>query len=251
MTWLPAPAALQSACFLLESLAQAAGWLIAASTGFGRRGLPLSIDTVQLVADPRPGAPAVLHAEVAAWRDGSAIIRAQARCGRTLLAAVEGGICALVEAEQLEDPAATRATYEGLLRNGGKVRCGAGTAEPPGAPAIEAADGRRGRGTWVVAGGSGLFADHFPRLPLLPGSLQVQALVELARAVGAAGGGPAGPPTRLGQVRFRRPVRPGDRLLLDVETVERTPARLMLSGRAWVGDERAASIGQIQIGGEP
>ena len=99
-----------------------------------------------------------------------------------------------------------------------------------------------------MAGGQQLFAAHFPRLPLLPGSLQVQALADLAREVGAAGNGHSGTLIEVQEVRFRRPVRPGERLTLEVETAERTPTRTVLTARAQVDGQRAASIEKIHFG---
>lgn len=233
-------------CFALEAVAQAAGWLITASTGFARRGLPLSIGAVRLLEEPGPGETVDLSAEITAWRDTSAVVRGRASCGGRLLGEAEAALCALVPADELDDPLAARAGYEALLAaEPGETRI-AGVAEPPGAPSIEALNAREGRATWLVTGGSGLFADHFPRFPVLPGSLQVQALVDLAQAVAAAGG-PAGRADRVRQVRFRRPVRPGERLTLEAALVARRPDRTIVRGRALLDGQRAASIEEIHI----
>src|SRR5574341_774304 len=44
-------------CFLVEAVAQAAGWLIATSTDFTRRALPLTIETVRFWAEPPASRP--------------------------------------------------------------------------------------------------------------------------------------------------------------------------------------------------
>ncbi len=239
---------LRLAGFLLEAVAQAAGWLIAASTGFARRGLPLRIASIRLMADPPPGAQVDLRAEVTTWRDASVLLRGTACWGGRPLGEAEGGICGLVDATQLEDPTATRETFEALLAAPPDAP-GSGTpAEPPGVPSVQALDARGGSATWLVAGGKGLFADHFPRLPVLPGSLQVQALAGLAQAVAGAGGGAADPVACLHQVRFRRPVRPGDRLVLEAEMIRRRGRGAVLTARALVNGERAAAIAEVHIG---
>ncbi len=239
---------LRPAGFLLEAVAQAAGWLIAASTDFARRGLPLSIATVRLLADPPPGARVDLLAEVTAWRDASAVLRGEASWGGRPLGEAEGGICGLVDATQLEDPTVTRATFEALLAAPPDAP-GSGTpAEPPGVPSVQALDARGGRATWLVAGGQDLFADHFPRLPLLPGSLQVQALVGLAQAVAGAEGGAADPVASLHHVQFRRPVRPGERLVLEAEMIRHSARGAILTARAVINGERAAALAEVHIG---
>ncbi len=238
---------LRPACFFLEAMSQAAGWLIAASTDFIRRGLPVAIGAFRFLAAPPAGSRVDLEAEIMAWRDTSAVVRGQASTGGRVLGEAEG-ICGLSPADQFEDPAATKATYAALLEGTAVPPDAAHAVEPPGAPRIDALDARAGRATWLVAGGNGLFADHFPRFPVLPGSLQVQALADLAREVAEAGNGRGGSLIEVQNVRFRRPVRPGERLSLEVEAAERAPTRAILTARAQVDGQRAASIGKIHIG---
>jgi 3-hydroxyacyl-[acyl-carrier-protein] dehydratase len=63
-----------------------------------------------------------------------------------------------------------------------------------------------------------LFDTHFPRFPILPGVLLLESAFQVALL--AAPAAPAG--WRLGGVtraRWRRPVRPGDQVLVEVEVV--------------------------------
>ena len=60
---------LRADCFLVEAVAQATGWLIAASTDFTRRALPLTIETVRFRAELPASRPWDLVAEVTGWRD--------------------------------------------------------------------------------------------------------------------------------------------------------------------------------------
>ena len=234
--------------FLLEAVAQAAGWLIAASTGFARRGLPLSIGAVRMLADPAPGAPVDLLAEILTWRDTSAVLRGQASSEGRVLGMAESGICGLLPADQLDDPDATRKMYAALLaapRGMNGTRAG---AAPPGAPHLHALDPQGAHATWDLLGGKVLFADHFPRMPVLPGSYQVQALVEMAGAVAGPENGSRGRLAAIRQIRFRRPVRPGEQIDLEVKTIERTAHRVLLAGHARVGGERTATIGEMDFG---
>ena len=241
---------LQTACFFLEAVSQAAGWLIAASSGFTRRGLPIAMGSVRILGDAPPGAPVDLVAEVTNWRDLSAQLRGRVEHGGRLIGEARG-ICGLLDAEELEGSAAARAAFAALCSGPANGQGDPGDpsgVEPPGTPAIEALDARGARATWMVTGGQRLFADHFPRLPLLPGTLQLQALVDLAQTVAAAGNGQGWGLRELREIRFRRPVRPGERLTLEVEAGEHSAAGAVFAGRALVGGQRAASIEQIHLG---
>jgi len=65
-----------------------------------------------------------------------------------------------------------------------------------------------------------IFDSHFPRFAVFPGSLILQALVELAAAVVRDANQPTWELNSANEIRFRRYVRPGDELELWVERVD-------------------------------
>lgn len=90
------------------------------------------------------------------------------------------------------------------------------------------------------------FVGHFPHRPVMPGVLMLEALAQAAALLSFASAN-----TELDDksvyyfagidgARFKRPVEPGDQLILDV-TLDRVKAGIYkFSGKALVGDEVAA-----------
>ena len=89
------------------------------------------------------------------------------------------------------------------------------------------------------------FEGHFPRRPVMPGVLMLEALAQAAAllAFDATGSIPdedsvyyfAG----LDAVRFKRPVVPGDQLILEVELLRTKAGVFKFKARALVGEELA------------
>ena len=86
---------------------------------------------------------------------------------------------------------------------------------------------------------------HFPGNPIMPGVLIVEAMAQAAALLGfqqKKDQGEQGGVLLMGldKVRFKRPVRPGDQLKMEL-IVKRGGSRIwVVSGKAWVGDELAA-----------
>ncbi len=99
------------------------------------------------------------------------------------------------------------------------------------------------------------FQGHFPGEPVMPGVLILEAM-------GQAGGvlafmeSPDRKPgdliyfTGLDKVRFRRPVVPGDQLILTLSILRRRKTILKMKGMAHVGDALAAEAELMAMWGE-
>jgi 3-hydroxyacyl-[acyl-carrier-protein] dehydratase len=87
------------------------------------------------------------------------------------------------------------------------------------------------------------FAGHFPGFPVLPGVLMVEAIAQAGILIVLATQEKLNNRKTLfagiESVRFRRPVRPGERLLLTAEIVSGRSGVYKIHGTAKVGDELA------------
>ena len=88
------------------------------------------------------------------------------------------------------------------------------------------------------------FRGHFPGQPLMPGVLVCEALAQTGallahRSRDGVAAGRVAVLTGLDAVRFRRPVLPGDQLLLEVRLLRRHRPLWKLQGVARVGDQIA------------
>ncbi len=91
-----------------------------------------------------------------------------------------------------------------------------------------------------------VFQGHYPHFPVLPGVLQCEAAFQAAAVlIARSHPPPAGQVpvvTRIQHVQFRRLVRPGETLTLEVELTERLANAYFLKGKVSVAGQTAARL---------
>lgn len=97
-----------------------------------------------------------------------------------------------------------------------------------------------------------VFAHHFPDTPIMPGALIVEALVQLADWVvrEASDFRQTGQASSLRRAKFRRMIKPGDQLRLEVEIVSRTADEVAVVGKAYC-EERLAALAEFSLALHP
>jgi len=91
-----------------------------------------------------------------------------------------------------------------------------------------------------------VFAGHYPNFPVFPGVLLLEAAMQagaiLLAKVATLAPGKVPVATRINNVKFRRMVRPGETLDIEVELTERAAHAFFLSGQVSVGGQVAVRL---------
>jgi 3-hydroxyacyl-[acyl-carrier-protein] dehydratase len=107
-------------------------------------------------------------------------------------------------------------------------------------------DERRIKCRKTFRGDEYFYAGHYPSYPLTPGVLLCEAAMQ-AGAVLVSALVPPGDPrvpvaTRMNDVRFKRMVKPGETIEIEVELTERLADAFFLTGRVTTGGKLAARL---------
>jgi len=85
------------------------------------------------------------------------------------------------------------------------------------------------------------FQGHFPGFPVMPGVLIIEAMAQVAAIMAyLASGNDAGDKVSyfmaIDNARFRKPVKPGDTLRIEIETIFNKRGIWSVAGKTYVGD---------------
>lgn len=105
---------------------------------------------------------------------------------------------------------------------------------------LELEPDRRVVGLKNVTANEPFFAGHFPGRPVMPGVLIVEALAQTAGVLMGEASDLIPMFMGIDKARFRRPVKPGDQLRLEVEVLRKRRSVCRVAGRAFVGEDLVA-----------
>ncbi len=108
---------------------------------------------------------------------------------------------------------------------------------------LELESGVRATGIKSITMSEDFFSDHFPHRPIMPGSMIVESMVQLADWVvrEASDFRQLGLATSFDNLKFRRVVGPGSQLRIEVKIVEQGATEVKVQGKAYNVDTLVAS----------
>ena len=233
----PADIAPLSSCLVAEAVGQLAAWVAMSQVSFRGRPVAALANETLLTGDVSPGSLLELAVEIEDCDDDAVAYAGWANVDGKRVIALNECLGPMLPVEEFDSPDELRERFE-LLR---------GAGAPPGrfrgvsAPRIVDGDhvpGKSATATLYVPESAPFFADHFPRRPVFPATLLLDAQIRLALRLAGNGDdssdGTKLVPSRMTHVKMRSFVAPGDVLLL---TAERAPSadaayRILMSAQS-------------------
>jgi 3-hydroxymyristoyl/3-hydroxydecanoyl-(acyl carrier protein) dehydratase len=225
---------------------QLAAWAAMAKMDFARRPVAGLAGEFELLHPIRPGQRLELTADLDTVEADAAAYGGSVLVDGIQVIRLSHCVGPMLAVEEFDDPAALRARFE-VLCNGGATPGGFG-----GLPAFPLArvGGEAGQSvaaTLQVPTQANFFADHFPRRPVFPGTLLMNASLELAallaKELAAPASGVAWGLRGVSDVKLRAFTPPGEVLDIEARLHQRSAAAAMVNveirkGRRVVGGAR-------------
>jgi len=101
---------------VIESVAQAAGWLITASLDFKKRALLTNLGLLELNGVVRPGDQLILEAEVVSFHEDAVMLTGRAKVKGRVVGKVDSALCIFVDANKLDDLERTKSAFSALTK---------------------------------------------------------------------------------------------------------------------------------------
>jgi len=232
-------------CLVAEAVGQLAAWVAMARISFRGRPVAALANETRFHAAVKPGDTLVLGVEIEHCDDEAVAYSGWARVDGRLVIELQDCLGPMLAVEEFDSPAALAERFE-LLRGAGATP---GHFNGVVAPRIEAGDGVPGESvsaTLNVPAAAPFFGDHFPRRPVFPATLLLDAQIGLAMQLAAKGA----VPKRMTHVKMRSFIAPGDVLQIDAKRAASGVDRILLSARDASGKTVATARLEL-ISGEP
>lgn len=236
-----------STCLVVEAVGQLAAWVAMAQADFRRRPVAALSREMRIVGEAPSGEILDLGVEIESCDPDLVAYGGWARVAHAPVLELSGCVGPMLPLEDFDAPEAVRGDFETL--------CGPG-ARPSRFPGITTLElmlidhipGQRLRATMHVPVSAPLFGDHFPRRPVFPASLLLDAQIRLALRLAEETLPPGHRlrPTRVADVKMRSFILPGHTVEIETGMRSATNGAAELTLAAMVDGKRVAK-GRMEI----
>lgn len=236
-----------STCLVAEAVGQLAAWVAMAQAEFRRRPVAALSGEMRIVREAAPGEILDLGVEIESCDPDTVTFAGWARLADTPVLELSRCVGPMLPLEDFDAPEAVRGDFETLCGPGARPGRFRGIAKMDLA-LIDRVPGQRLRAAMNVPLSAPFFADHFPRRPVFPASLLLDAQVRLALRLAGETLPPAPrlKPACVADVKMRSFILPGQAVEIETAMRSATDGTAELSLAAMVGGKRVAT-GRVEI----
>jgi 3-hydroxymyristoyl/3-hydroxydecanoyl-(acyl carrier protein) dehydratase len=210
-------------CLVAEAVGQLAAWVAMAQVDFRFRPVAGLAGETKFLGDATPGQTLELEIEIDSCDDEAVAYGGRARAGGAKILELAHCVGPMLPLEEFDAPEAVRERFD-VLRGRGAPQGRFRGVERLELAVIDRQAGERLRAGIQIPASGAFFADHFPRRPVFPGTLLLDAQIRLALDLASElpGRGSAAPlgPVRATDVKIRSFIVPGQAVELQAEMLQ-------------------------------
>jgi 3-hydroxymyristoyl/3-hydroxydecanoyl-(acyl carrier protein) dehydratase len=236
-------------CLVAEAVGQLAAWVAMAHIDFRGRPVAALANETRFRTDVRPGSTLTLAVDIESCDEHAVAYAGRASVGATEAIELIDCLGPMLPVEEFDSPAAMAERFELIRGEGAAPGRFKGVAAPhvvrtAGEPGVSAG------ATLSVPESAPFFGDHFPRRPVFPATLLLDAQIRFALELAAeAAVWPAGTrpiPSRMTHVKMRSFIPPGAVLEIGAELgpLSGPAATIKLSARM---DDKTAATARLEV----
>ena len=239
-------------CLVAEAVGQLAAWVAMAKTEFRSRPVAGIAGEVKFKDMAAPGTILDLKVDLESCEADSILYDGWAYAGDVPIIELSRCVGPMLPMEDFDDPIAVRRRFELLCGAEAPLQGFSGDAAlTPHLTFIHRDPGTRLRAKMVIPKSAPFFADHFPRKPVFPGTLLLDAKVRIAASLAAEAVDPSIRPLlrpiRIYNVKLRSFVLPGQALEIDAKVLTTSRASTKIALAAEVEGQRV-STARVEVG---
>ena len=245
----PADIAAFPPCLVAEAVGQLAAWVAMAHVGFRGRPVAALANETRFRSEVLPGSTLDLAVDIESCDEHAVAYAGRAGVDGTDVIELVDCLGPMLPVEEFDSPAELAARFD-LIRGDGAPT---GRFHGVVAPRVTRTGGVHGvsaSATLLVPDSAPFFGDHFPRRPVFPATLLLDAQIGLAMGVATeathwpAGTKPA--PARMTHVKMRAFIPPGASVDIDAELAPSGPASATIRLAARM-DGKTAATARLEV----